>query len=174
MAVRYLKNSTKGFTLIEVLISVLIMAVGVLGATGLQLRGLDANRDALMRGEATLLARDIANRIEVNPGTAYAVAQTTDPSASSNDCTVDDCSPAEMAVYDITQWKCSINSIDTSGTSPVTYPACDAVAGLDISGSLPRGNGSIVVSGDEYTITVSWQPPKYTTASMVSLIVGVP
>jgi type IV pilus assembly protein PilV len=172
--VRYSKNQTKGFTLIEVLISVLIMAVGVLGATGLQHRGLDANRDALMRGEATLLARDIANRIEVNPGAAYAVAATTTPSASSNNCTIDNCNPTEMAAYDITQWKCSINSIDSSGTGPVTYPPCDTLAGLDISGSLPNGKGAIVVAGDEYTITVSWQPPKYANASSVSLIVGVP
>jgi type IV pilus assembly protein PilV len=172
--VQYSRHSTysaQGFTLVEVLISVLIMAVGVLGATGLQLRGLDANRDALMRSEATQLASDIANRIEVNPGTDYAVAPTTTPAIAS-DCTIVNCSPTQMAGYDITQWKCSINSL--TGASPAIYPACDVAPGLNMSGSLPRGLGAIVRSGTEYTITVSWQPPKYDTASSVSLVIGVP
>jgi Tfp pilus assembly protein PilV len=47
------------------------MSVGVLGATGLQLRGLDANRNAFFRIEATQLASDIVNRIQVNPSTLY-------------------------------------------------------------------------------------------------------
>jgi len=154
------------------------MAVGVLGATGLQLRGLDASRDALMRSEATQLASDIANRIQVNPGIDYSVTPTTAPAAA-NDCTVDNCTPAQMSAYDIAQWKCAINSLDTTGASPVTYPACSAASGLDINGSLPRGQGgitrdvkTILVDDDEYTITVSWQAPKSNTTSSVSLIIG--
>ncbi len=55
-----LKFST-GFTLIEVLITMLILAVGVLGVAALQFKALKYNHDALMRNQISFLAQDIAD-----------------------------------------------------------------------------------------------------------------
>ena len=55
-----------GFTLIEVLISMLILAVGLLGLAGLQATGLRNNLSAYNRSQATQLAYDMADRMRAN------------------------------------------------------------------------------------------------------------
>jgi len=160
------RRSIQAFTLIEVLISVLILSVGLLGASGLQLRGLDANRNAFFRTEATYLASDIADRIQVNKTTTYSdVALTTTP-AVVTDCTANNCSPTQMAAYDTAQWLCSINSINATNDS--TYTAC---SNLNIVGILPRGKASMVKNGNEYAITVQWSDNSTDTISAVNLVV---
>jgi len=160
------RQSVQAFTLIEVLISVLILSVGLLGASGLQLRGLDANRNAFFRTEATYLASDIADRIQVNKTTTYSdVALTTTP-AVVIDCTANNCSPTQMAAYDTAQWLCSINSINATNDS--TYTAC---SNLNIVGILPSGKASMVKNGNEYAITVQWSDNSNDTISAVNLVV---
>jgi len=160
------RQSVQAFTLIEVLISVLILSVGLLGASGLQLRGLDANRNAFFRTEATYLASDIADRIQVNKTTTYSdVALTTTP-AVVTDCTANNCSPTQMAAYDTAQWLCSINSINATNDS--TYTAC---SNLNIVGILPSGKASMVKNGNEYAITVQWSDNSTDTISAVNLVV---
>ena len=161
-----MRQSVQAFTLIEVLISVLILSVGLLGASGLQLRGLDANRNAFFRTEATYLASDIADRIQVNKTTTYSgVALTTTP-AVVTDCTANNCSPTQMAAYDTAQWLCSINSINATNDS--TYTAC---SNLNIVGILPSGKASMVKNGNEYAITVQWSDNSTDTISAVNLVV---
>jgi type IV pilus assembly protein PilV len=159
------KKSYQGFTLIEVLISVLIMSVGILGAAGLQLRGLDANRDAFYRTTATLVASDIMNRIEVNPTITYAVDDTKTPAdfSSVSSCSTADCNPAAMAQHDIAHWLCSINS-SNAGTE---YAIC---GDLSAQGSLPNGKGSIAKTGDEYAIRVEWSDIKSNPAQPSSVV----
>lgn len=60
----------RGFTLIEVLVALLIIAIGVLGITALQLKGLQYNQDAQFRTQVSILAYDIADRIRLNAGNA--------------------------------------------------------------------------------------------------------
>jgi len=142
------------------------LSVGLLGASGLQLRGLDANRNAFFRTEATYLASDIADRIQVNKTTTYSdVALTTTP-AVVTDCTANNCSPTQMAAYDTAQWLCSINSINATNDS--TYTAC---SNLNIVGILPRGKASMVKNGNEYAITVQWSDNSTDTISAVNLVV---
>ncbi|MEJ6592085.1 MAG: type IV pilus modification protein PilV [SAR86 cluster bacterium] len=161
-----MRQSIQAFTLIEVLISVLILSVGLLGASGLQLRGLDANRNAFFRTEATQLANDIANSIQVNKTTSYSdIALTTTPTVVI-DCTANNCSPTQMAAYDTAQWLCSINSINATDDS--TYTAC---SNLNIVGVLPNGKASMVKNGNEYAITVQWSDISTSTASSVNLVV---
>ena len=161
-----MRQSVQAFTLIEVLISVLILSVGLLGASGLQLRGLNANRNAFFRTEATYLASDIADRIQVNKTTTYSdVALTTTP-AVVTDCTANNCSPTQMAAYDTAQWLCSINSINATNDS--TYTAC---SNLNIVGILPSGKASMVKNGNEYAITVQWSDNSTDTISAVNLVV---
>ncbi|MES9875388.1 MAG: type IV pilus modification protein PilV [Candidatus Sedimenticola sp. PURPLELP] len=55
-----------GFTLIEVLVSVVILAIGLLGLAGMQAAGLKLNHDSFLRSKATLAAYDMADRIRAN------------------------------------------------------------------------------------------------------------
>ncbi|MDN3639509.1 type IV pilus modification protein PilV [Simiduia curdlanivorans] len=56
----------KGATLIEILITVLILAVGLLGVAALQTQSLSFNRDAYHRSQASVLAYDIIDRMRLN------------------------------------------------------------------------------------------------------------
>ena len=56
----------KGFTLVEVLVALVIFAVGLLGIAALHIEGLNAGRTALNRTQAVALASDLADRIRAN------------------------------------------------------------------------------------------------------------
>ncbi|HAZ61093.1 MAG TPA: type IV pilus modification protein PilV [Gammaproteobacteria bacterium] len=54
-----------GLTLLEALIALLVLAVGLLGFMGLQVRGLAYNHDAYVRSMATVLAHDMIERVRM-------------------------------------------------------------------------------------------------------------
>lgn len=56
----------QGVGMVEVLVALVILAIGVLGFTALQLRAVDATSEALYRIQAMNLARDLAERIRAN------------------------------------------------------------------------------------------------------------
>jgi type IV pilus assembly protein PilV len=55
-----------GFTLIEVLVAVFVLAIGLLGAASLQVVGTRGSNSAYYRSQATLIANDLAERMHVN------------------------------------------------------------------------------------------------------------
>lgn len=56
----------QGFSLLEVLISVIILSFGLLGMVGLQAAALQANRDARLQSSALGLARELAEMMRGN------------------------------------------------------------------------------------------------------------
>lgn len=56
----------KGFSMIEVLVTILILMIGLLGLAGLQTRALTAQMESYQRGQALFLLRDMADRINAN------------------------------------------------------------------------------------------------------------
>lgn len=59
-------RAAAGFTLIEVLVAMLVLAVGMLGIAAMQMRGLQFNHDAYLRSQISVLAYDIADRMRIN------------------------------------------------------------------------------------------------------------
>lgn len=57
-----------GLTLIEILVSLVVISSGLLGVAALQVRTLQGNYDALQRSHASALASDIADRMRINRG----------------------------------------------------------------------------------------------------------
>ena len=55
-----------GFTLVEVLVALLIVALGMLGNAMLQLQGMKNSNDAYLRSQIGLFAYDIADKIRAN------------------------------------------------------------------------------------------------------------
>jgi type IV pilus assembly protein PilV len=159
---------SQGFTLIEVLISTLILSVGLLGITGMQLTALSYNRNALLRIEASQLTVDLVDRIDASTSSTYGPIAMGDEPALVTDCSLDDCSPTELEAYDVAQWLCSISSVDAEGA---TYESC---TNLGITGSLPSGQASIQTLDDEYAITVQWADVRTNTTTSVQLFMRVP
>ena len=87
----------EGFTLIEVLVSLLILAIGVLGIIALQFKGLKYSYDANVRSQITFLANDVADKMRLNTvnaanyvanytaGTAHAACNYATASDATND-----------------------------------------------------------------------------------------
>ena len=95
-----------GITMIEVLVAVLILAIGLLGVAGLQSISLKNTADVFFEQQAMSSAQDLTNRIMANQDAAssgdYADAPPT--AAPSTDCSSTACSSAEMAAWDLWQW----------------------------------------------------------------------
>ena len=158
------KNQHRGFSLIEVLVSVLIMAVGILGVAGLQVVSLQQNRSALLRAEALQIGNDILDRMRANPLTDYAPVSLASAPPSANNCVTNSCNRSQMATYDIAQWKCSINANDDTGTP---YSIC---VSFNIAGSLPEGAASISKSSDGvHEVMVEWADDRAGNTSSITL-----
>jgi type IV pilus assembly protein PilV len=168
----------RGFSLIELLVAVLVMGIGVLGVTALQLVSLQNNRAALVRAEAVQLAYDMMDRIRANPegnpaGAAYGGLGIGDgpPNPPGSYCRTAACTPAQMVAFDQAMWKCMLGShVDT--------PVCTAMfaAGLlpanpqgdGQQAGLPNGDGAIAVNAaGVIEITVQWRDPDGAVQSVV-------
>jgi len=118
-------NQQQGVSLIEVLISVFILAVGVLGLAGLQAQSLRLNHESYYRTQLTVLANDIGDRMRANRKTAinsdsYKVGLGKDSGASTEDCEVADCTSGSLAAYDLSQWQENIANTLPGGVGAVT------------------------------------------------------
>lgn len=63
-----------GMTLIEVMIALLILSIGVLGAAAVQLNALKYTDSAMLHSHASFAAYDILDRMRANPDADYALA----------------------------------------------------------------------------------------------------
>lgn len=61
-------RQVSGFTLIEILVTVLILSLGLLGVAGMQLRATTHEFESYQRGQALALARDMETRIRSSRG----------------------------------------------------------------------------------------------------------
>ena len=110
----------RGFTLIEVLVTLVILMFGLLGIAGLMAKGQRASFEAFQRQQALALANDMAERMWANrsQSTVYADgAPIATPLGYGNgnqynnllnntimDCGASNCSPQNLAAYDLGQW----------------------------------------------------------------------
>ncbi|MDH1262345.1 MULTISPECIES: type IV pilus modification protein PilV [unclassified Pseudomonas] len=152
---------SKGFTLIEVMIALIILAIGLLGMATLMTQSLQSSESAYSRGQATLLAYDIIDRMRANkvldtskPFQNYRVSHATlgnnytlaNPSSCPNTVCAADCEGAEKATSDLTQWCRALNS-----SLPNLLPATSIVR-----------NGT-----NGYRVRVEWQEPSGETSNVI-------
>lgn len=135
MAAHRMTRPARGFSLVEVLVALVVMAVGLLGIAGLYVEGLHAGRTAVYRGAAVTLAADMADRIRANPAGSYAGSGPGADMGCVNGAA--DCSASDLAADDWYRWL------------------------EDLRRRLPAGATAAIVRQDlapvsEYVITLSW------------------
>ena len=101
-------SQQRGMGLVEVLVAILVLAIGVLGFVALQYRAVEATAESVYRVQAVNLARDLAERIRENRGaleTFESQLQNTaiQPASTKNCFTSTSCNAAEMADFDVAQ-----------------------------------------------------------------------
>ena len=112
-------NRTKtqaGFTLLEVLISIFILGVGLLGLAGLQITGLKSGHSAQLRTEAIVHVYDMIERMRINK----VVAQ-----AGGYDIALGNAAPATSSVVDTDRdaWKTALALTLPSGDGAIATNA---------------------------------------------------
>lgn len=130
-------NSHKqgGFSMLEVLVSILVLSLGLLGMAALVMTGMRSNNAAYFRSIATQQTMDIADRIRANLAGARAgnYDALTAVIPVSGDCVAAHCNAAQMSIYDHAQWN-TANSI-----------------------LLPGGMGTVVGTlATGFLVTLSW------------------
>jgi type IV pilus assembly protein PilV len=137
---RLAMKPANGFTLLEVMVALLILSVGLLGLAGLQIAGLRSNQNSYYRLQATLLAQDLSERMRANlVGVGLGAYDAASTGANDVDCTRADCTPEQMARYDLAQWQADIARQLPGGVGEICKgaPAC--------------GGGTAA-----YTVTIRW------------------
>ncbi len=142
--------SNRGFSLIEVLVSLVILSVGLLGIAGLQVTGLRSNHSSLLRSQATLFASDMAERMRANnigftAGDYDKPAATLDASCESTT----GCKPLAMAKNDMYVWSTNLGNTLPSGAGIVCL---DSTPMDGASSTAPNCDGT----GSSYAIKIWW------------------
>ena len=149
------RSANRGFTLVEVLVTVFVVAIGLLAAAGLQAVSKKAAVDAIQRTTATVLAQDMLERIRSNPTQVdqYVGHNINEASpASSTNCggyNQAACSAEQLVAYDLAQWWQSLDGADeqvAAGDGTTTR-----------AGGLRSPGGCIRRTGDMVEIVVVWR-----------------
>jgi type IV pilus assembly protein PilV len=145
-------NRQKGIGLIEVLISILVISVGVLGLTGAQVTAKRAVQEAIQRSSAAFLAQDILERMRTNGGqladyvTDGALLGGGTIGSLAKDCisAINICTPTELVAYDLYQWE---QAIDGAGE----------VRNAQSVGGLLTPTACITQVDDVITVAIAWR-----------------
>ena len=116
----------RGTTLIEVLVAIVVLAVGLLGMALLQITSVQSNHSAYYRSQVTILASDLADRMRANRTAALGNAYVFEFPTSSSSHSVS----GTQAQKDKAEW---LNAL-----------------------ALPEGTGQVEKTGTLVTISVRW------------------
>lgn len=117
-----LRGRARGATLIEVLVAVLIVALGMVSMAALQSATLKYQRGSSQRAVLSVLLSDYAERVRANldlaPGvvagspyllsTTWSSQTTRAVAEAARDCATATCDAAQLAAYDMAQWRAAV------------------------------------------------------------------
>jgi type IV pilus assembly protein PilV len=141
VTMRLSKIEQRGVALLEVLITIVILAVGLLGLAGLQMRLQASEMESYQRAQALILLNDMASRIATNRNAAASYVTANSLGAGMNCPT----STTTQKDRDTSEWCNALQgAAETSGTNNV--------------GAMIGGRGCVESIGSgQYMVTVAWQ-----------------
>lgn len=128
--------------MVEVLVSLLVLSLGLLGLAALQSNGMKATHSAHLRSQATLYAYDILDRMRANREAARAGRYDLTLSAATPVCNP---SAYDLEDCDLAQWRADLSSLP-DGTGAVTYDAATQLATVMVQWNDERAGGSTTAS----------------------------
>lgn len=140
----FMIEKNKGFSLIEVLVSIVIFAIGLLGLSGLHTRSILSQNEARQRSQALSLAADMVERIKGNRAIAassslYRVdpAQGDSPRGTGfNGSAPMNCAGTSGVALDLCEWHNGLLGTSNAGISSSLTGARGCV--YELSSSLPK------------------------------------
>ncbi len=110
----------EGATLIEILVALLVVAIGLLGMAGLQAESLRQLQSAYLRTQAGMLGGDMLERVLANREGALAGAYLAEAGVLNTRCELPvGCHSVELAGHDIAQWQAVLQRTLPAGTGIV-------------------------------------------------------
>ena len=109
-----------GYALLEALVAVVVASVGFIGAARLQTLGMKMSSSAQFRQKAVMLTYQMTDRVRANR-IGFGAGAYDNPAGGNKACLAVGCTPAELAVADMTEWS------------------------EDVAGQLPGGSGVVCV-----------------------------
>lgn len=133
--------------MIEVLVAVILVAIGFLAIARMQVQGLSYSHSAYNRSQAHFMANDIIDRMRANvQGVVdgnYDNKSTTS-TYESHACSVTACTPAQTAQNDLAEWR------------KYLYPDNNATPALPGTETIVA-KGTVVAKGDNaFTVNITW------------------
>jgi len=141
-----------GMTLIEILVTVLVLAVGLLGMASLTVGSLKNNQGAFLRTQATILTYDMADRMRSNASQAIAGnynSLTTSTTYADPSCMAAGCTGADRVDADLFVWKQQIEGANGN------------MAMLPGGVGTITGGGGATTAGNAFTITITWSEDRW-------------
>jgi type IV pilus assembly protein PilV len=142
-----------GFSLLEVLIAVVILAIGAIGIASLQLTSSVYNESSLHRSQASGLARELVERMRANQSRAksgdydFSVL----PSGLTQNCegSSANCSSVEMVSHDLRVWSSRVAFLLPGGSASVATDSAVSPPQITVTlGWLSRAHRGLLESDD--------------------------
>lgn len=145
------RRGQAGFSMLEVLISIVLIVIALLGQAGIVISAMKSNKGATFRMQAVLLSDEIAEHMEGNKSAATAAAyavpqQSSVPDVMTSDCAMVACNPAALAAYDLAIWERRVAQTLPAATWQITNP--------------------VVGNPSTYTIVLTWQDRRENTRAV--------
>ncbi|MGQ3001808.1 MAG: type IV pilus modification protein PilV [Hydrogenophaga sp.] len=126
-------SSQRGVSLIEALVALLVLALGIMGMAGIQTRTLVESRTTNSRALALQMADDLLDRMQANsalrinpPAVSPYLAAWGALAAAPVNCFTTGCNGAQLAAFDLVQWKASLARVLPGGDARVFRSNTDA------------------------------------------------
>ncbi|WP_353302137.1 type IV pilus modification protein PilV [Sessilibacter corallicola] len=133
------KKSQSGITLIEILVTLIILSIGFLGLASVQLLGTRNVSNSSFRSLATIYAYDMVERMRANQVGVDIGSYNDMNTEGAADPGCNPCDPANRARMDLFEW-------------------ADLLTTNAVNGGLPNGIGLITFDAgtEEHTVSITW------------------
>jgi len=152
-----------GFSLIEILVTIVILMIGLLGLAGLQGRALTSQLESYQRSQALVLLKDMENRINANRKNAASYVAALGTGVAACPATTGNA----IADDDLCDWHNAL-----MGAAEVQSGATAAGAIIGARGCIYQTAASAVGVPGQYMVAVAWQGLN-STAAHTSVIAGM-
>ena len=156
-------RAQRGFSMIEVLITIFVIAMALLGTAALQAYSLKVSQGGQFRTQAVILATDLVERLAANAAAAAAgnYVATLPSSSSVPDCSASSCTSQQMAQYDLARFQTGMQAalpdataaITRSGAGPWIYTV--QITWKERSFKRKDSSSSVTGSTESFSYTVS-------------------
>jgi len=154
-----MRHLDKGFSMIEILVTILILVIGLLGLAGLQVRALTSQMEAYQRSQALILLKDMADRIDNNRINAASYVTTTPLGTNYGACTATGAGPAG----DLCAWHNAL-----LGSAEVDSSNNKVGAMIGARGCITQTAAASSGVPAQYVVAVAWQGLNITAAPSIT------